>query len=441
MKTICTTILILLLVMTAPTHAAHWLEGEWRGTIMLEETALHLTYSFFEEDGKTSGHFDVPSWVLDETAVPGIEVTGQKLRMRVPYGSAALTLLPETMDLVGKVSNDSGEYRMHLRKLSSIPREPLQTLRHTVMNGNISLSTIIVLPDTPGPHPAMIYLHGRSDGRKESLLTRANYFARRGVAGILFDRRGEGGSSGSKEETTIHHYIDDAIAIYDFARTRGELEPTQIGAFSWSSGGWILPALGNRRQELAFAIMCIGPAERLSLQQAHVAYAYAAMRFDMPEELAKQAEAHYQAVLDYIFGRKEWQEVIALQNSLAGTPVEKALFKVDDRNDPEFAWIRRNEHDHESELVKMTTPLLALYGEEDFVVPPEVNTTKLEKYLEQAGNQNYEIHVLPGVGHSLGFRNQQLELDGKEITVPQRMSPLFVELIEKWLLERDIRLR
>ena len=52
-------------------------------------------------------------------------------------------------------------------------------------------------------------------------------------------------------------------------------------------------------------------------------------------------------------------------------------------------------------LKKTNIPLLALFGELDVLVPPNENVDKMQSYLSEAGNGDFVIHVIPGVGHNM----------------------------------------
>jgi len=52
-------------------------------------------------------------------------------------------------------------------------------------------------------------------------------------------------------------------------------------------------------------------------------------------------------------------------------------------------------------MTKVQCPVLAFFGEDDVVQPTERSAALYAQYLTEAGNQDFEIVVIPGVGHSI----------------------------------------
>jgi pimeloyl-ACP methyl ester carboxylesterase len=53
-------------------------------------------------------------------------------------------------------------------------------------------------------------------------------------------------------------------------------------------------------------------------------------------------------------------------------------------------------------LTKVQIPLLAFFGEDDLNVDSETSPALYEQYLTEAGNEDFTIVVIPGVGHDIG---------------------------------------
>ena len=61
------------------------------------------------------------------------------------------------------------------------------------------------------------------------------------------------------------------------------------------------------------------------------------------------------------------------------------------------------------EVIEHTTiPVLAFYGELDRNIDPVQGAEAYEAALQTAGNQDYQIEVLPGVGHVFVTRSEYL---------------------------------
>ena len=54
-------------------------------------------------------------------------------------------------------------------------------------------------------------------------------------------------------------------------------------------------------------------------------------------------------------------------------------------------------------FTRVTSPVLAFFGEEDLLQPTGKSAALYEQYLNEVGNEGYEIVILPGVGHNIGM--------------------------------------
>ncbi|SFU80460.1 carboxymethylenebutenolidase [Polaromonas sp. YR568] len=135
-----------------------------------------------------------------------------------------------------------------------------QAVNFTSGDGKTELVAYMYLPSTPGPHPAVVMLHGRGglystlkqtfDG--DSLSSRhvmwGKFWAERGYVGLLVDSFGprgyargfeagtnDGSRPASVNEITIRPL--DAYAALKFLRNRPDVIKDQVFLQGWSNGG------------------------------------------------------------------------------------------------------------------------------------------------------------------------------------------------------------
>lgn len=143
-----------------------------------------------------------------------------------------------------------------------------ETVTFASRDGKTQLTGYLYQPQAPGPHPALVLLHGRSGAYSslkrgtytaETLSQRhrmwGNFWAERGYVALLVDSFGPRGypegfpvsSYKSRppevSEQTVRPF--DAYGALDFLRARGDVIRNRIGVHGWSNGGMtILAALG-----------------------------------------------------------------------------------------------------------------------------------------------------------------------------------------------------
>jgi predicted phosphoribosyltransferase/dienelactone hydrolase len=126
--------------------------------------------------------------------------------------------------------------RARVRATSPTPTD--STVRVSFTNGRgWNLAGILLEPPPPGPHPVVVFAHGRGSG-KDSPRNRvlAEALRAEGIAAFLFDFSGDGDSEGVMEESTLGQQDDDLAAALDVLKRFDEIDTARIGVAGASSG-------------------------------------------------------------------------------------------------------------------------------------------------------------------------------------------------------------
>jgi dienelactone hydrolase len=131
----------------------------------------------------------------------------------------------------------------------------------------------LTLPAGPGPHPAVVLVHGLGATHDMMLAQYEQHFAAAGIATLAFDYRNTGASDGQPRQhiSTSEQCHDVASAIAHLAR-RTEIDATRIGLWGTSLGGMnVLRVAAERDDVVAAVVQCPivhGPsaARRLGLR-------------------------------------------------------------------------------------------------------------------------------------------------------------------------------
>ena len=128
-------------------------------------------------------------------------------------------------------------------------------------NGDVDLAGRLTVPEGRGPHPAIVLVHGWGNRtRNADYLIVADVFARHGIAALVYDKRGTGGSEGDWQQTSISDHADDALAAVQLLQGRSDIDPGQVGIFTTSFGGLVTPLAASRSKDVAFLILTASPA-------------------------------------------------------------------------------------------------------------------------------------------------------------------------------------
>ena len=155
------------------------------------------------------------------------------------------------------------------------------------------LSGMLVTPNAPGPHPAVILLpgSGAADRNVPYLLPVRDQLVHHGIAALTFDKPGLGGSTGDWRHQTFYDRVDQARAAMNFLQRRTDINAQQVGLYGISQGAWITLLAAATYPEIPFIIPVSGPAMRHVDQDIY--YIEHMMRADKHSELQVQQAIQY----------------------------------------------------------------------------------------------------------------------------------------------------
>jgi pimeloyl-ACP methyl ester carboxylesterase len=411
--------------------------GHWEGAFVREGSAELVRLDIHAKDGGLAGTFDIPELTLFGEPLGELRATGDRLRFTTTYGTFDLRLHTDLLEITG--SNDwSPPATIHVRRRPRIFEYRTEAV--TFPSEAASIAGTLYLPRGPGPHPAAVVVHGSAtdDRSRWTYRSRGDLLARYGMAALVYDKRGHGASTGSAE-ATFDDLAADALAAARYLRGRREIDARHVGMFGLSQGGWISLMASARDETIAFLVLNSGPAVSVAEQERH--RVENEMRRDgcSPAEV-EAALRHATAMFDAVAGRATVEAFFEssqhARNTRWADHVDLAA-TLDEAREIVADW-RAEEYDPTEDLRKTRIPVLALYGQEDVLVPPFENATRMEALLGEASNTRHLVRVFPQVGHNLelaGFlKGGAYAWPERYYVWPQR-APGYEETLVAWMRE------
>lgn len=284
-----------------------------------------------------------------------------------------------------------------------------------IPSGDITLHGELYLPNQPGPHPAVILMHGGGNDY-EMLMSAPRYYAPRlahcGYATLIYDKRGTGKSGGVFHETTYDDYVFDAGNAANFLSNYNQIDPDKIGVYGGSLGGRLAPIVAIRYPVASFAISASGPVGTIADHSTfNIEYALKIRGYEDTtiEQVMPLWKKHHEAcesqnlddlneVADEIMKKREYIDPMALPNTRQEFLTDSNLFFLR----PVYNSMSINYFD---ELVGLDVPWLAYFGELDPIIDVRESVKNIQKQMAIAENKDYEIIVFENVGHS--FENHE----------------------------------
>lgn len=300
-------------------------------------------------------------------------------------------------------------------------------------NADIRLAGTLTTPATGGRHPAIILVHYSGPADRESVLPFARFLIRCGIAVLGYDKRGVGESTGDWNVASFDDLADDAVAAFEYLKTRRDIDGTRVGLFGVSQAGWVMPLAAVKAPDLAFLISVSGAG--VSAAETGIDHARNVMTANgMPAPAVERVIDLM--TLQYEFARtaRGWDEYAAQRTALAssmGSPPESFPGTPDD---PYWEVIRRlHLYDPAPTLRMLRVPTLAMFGELDNNILAEKNAAAWRAALEAGAHPDYTLHVLPGANH---LQLEAVHGTNAEMTTLRRFVPGYAKTIEEWLIPR-----
>jgi pimeloyl-ACP methyl ester carboxylesterase len=301
-------------------------------------------------------------------------------------------------------------------------------------SGDIQLAGTLISPTSGATHPAIILVHGSGAENREYMLPFARFLIRHGMAVLGYDKRGVGGSTGDWNTASFEDLAGDAVAAFNYLKTRHDIDARQIGLLGISQAGWIMPLAAVRAKDMAFLISISGagvPAAETTIDQARNEMTAGGMPPQDVEDIVGVMK------LQYAFARtgQGWDQYATTREKLAarmGPPPPDTFPGTPDH--PYWQFIRRLYfYDPAPTLRQLQVPTLALFGELDNNIIAEKNKAAWEAALKAGGNRDYTLQILPKANHS------QFEAkvgSNAEMASLQRFVPVYFTTIQEWLAKR-----
>lgn len=268
----------------------------------------------------------------------------------------------------------------------------------TFENRGARLAATLYLPERPGKVPGIVWMHGSGPATRGPIgLSFGRYFARKGYAFLVFDKRGIGESGGKYGGGTAREICpenfdllaSDGAAALELLTRRPEVLADQVGFVGGSQAGWITPRAAVMSGKAAFMLLITAPVNTA-------------------------------------------QEIVRLENLRIGPPggvdAAKAFsaFRPGGRDVPEgmdvdeaFNFAQKRpisfpcpDFDPLPDLLALDVPGLWLLGKDDWIVPSGHTIEKLET-LRKLGKP-YEYMDLPGANHALLFAPKNRTVDAMD---------------------------
>ena len=312
--------------------------------------------------------------------------------------------------------------------------------------GELLLRCKLVLPLGEPPHPAVILVHGSGKDSAVDTYYMAYLFAAHGIATLVYDKRGTGGSTGTYNQN-FHLLSDDTVAAVGWLRNRPEIDPHRIHLAGYSQGGWIAPLAAIKTPGIRSLLINYGPMVPIT-EEDRWGYRYALQENGFGEDALAEADRVNEilgAIADH--GEDRWDELADAIDEVEDQPWFEAVAGSDSMLGYVagskmplwvarlyFAWMTRGDevfadrlYDPVPTVSELEVPSLWIFGGEDSSVPSADSIEILEEI--RLTGRPVEIEVFPDAEHGILL----FEGHGSSDRVYLGYAPGYLDLQVEWL--------
>jgi len=328
------------------------------------------------------------------------------------YNSAQIDSLLKKPDcLNGYFPNQTG----YLTRIDSSRNESIDTT-FTIQQLKIPLEDIylngwLYLPLGNGKHP-LIILTNSGGNITQNIRSFSDWLApilaHCGIAAFVHDKRGTGESEGDFSKTTYEDYITDAGNCAVFLSNLENINAEMIGVAGASEGGRIAIIAANRYHEIKFVISFEGTVvsavdDRINAQKGWL------QSLNLPDSaFSELLSLHIKSIRAWASNdpeehKKLKHEIYEMREKYDAQILPYPKDEMDSIPDFEFilsTWYSLK-YDYLSEMEYFTKKWLAIFGEDDRVVPTNESVENIIHYMKLSGNNDCYVAVIPDCGHGM----------------------------------------
>src|SRR5262245_2159255 len=427
---------------TSSANPSPSLNGRWTGSGVFRGQTNPAIMDFYQTPGgwrAFGGRSDLPDYLF--TPLRNIRYQHPHLSFDLPDGSETHsfegTVSGKTIKVV---SRGQKQVVIELQRTGDAPPLPFTEEAIEVRNGEVKLGGDLLLPSGPGPHPAIVLIHGSGKGTRDSCRIFGNIFVRHGVAALLYDKRDAGYDPSGYDLAEHHDLAGDALAAVALLKARDDIRDDQIGLGGWNQGSWVGAIAAAQSHDVAFVIAVSGAG--VSFEEVHIFLQEAGLRSrGFSDHEVSEATDALRRLNDFVrkgnpqgaqpmleeARRKRWFGFSYLPHS---APNETELRTG-------IRW-RNLDFDPTSYWERVKVPVLRIFGERDDRAPVDRSVARTREAFQRAGNTRYTIKVFPGADHGIAIAPKPSASDQRSTGVDEvpKFAPGYLDTMTGWLREQ-----
>jgi pimeloyl-ACP methyl ester carboxylesterase len=292
-------------------------------------------------------------------------------------------------------------------RLTPLANSASTTRDFTVRTGGVLVAATAYLPSTPGPWPVAVVLHGGGNSSRADsppYIFWAQHLADLGFITIAYDKRGNGGSSGSWRTVGFDERAADVSALLDWSEAQPTVMRGRAVLLSVSQGTWVATRVARADSRVGALIQVSGPLAT-SFEADSYANITSWRRRGLGEGAIRQLSALWSAEVDAIQHPRStthWARYRrAVTSARAHAWYDSSGYAPSEPDDWFVEWYGRvSRYDPREDVRLLSIPTLWLYGANDSQLDAATSAGRLRTLVQTSGIAA-RVHVFPNADHGI----------------------------------------
>jgi pimeloyl-ACP methyl ester carboxylesterase len=404
------------------------LRGFWRGYWMRagDTLAVSMTVQLDPATGRYRAAFSSDRLRVSGIPFADVQVKGcceVTMTLRGDRTTTVFTgrLLGDSLSGVLREGTSEGRFAYSRASASASLSERDITFR----SGDVTLAGSLLLPSSGNSFAALVFLHGSGPEGRWASRYLAEQVVARGIAALIYDKRGVGGSTGDWRTATPEDLMRDGMAAVARLVEEPGIDRRRVGIHGHSQGGTLAPMLAAQSPHVRFVIASAAAGIPTDSTELFSVLNSVRPATRSPQDSA-DANAYVSELVAVAYRGRPRTRLDSLVSALRGRPWFFAPPAPDNSYwsfskafalyDPLAWWAR------------VHVPVLLIYGADDQRVPARESAARIAATLLRAGNGDVTIRILPGADHTFRLLPSP---SGWPVTAPD-----YVPSLLDWLARR-----
>ncbi len=442
--------------------------GDWHGQLSVMGTKLRISFHISQQGEQLTTTMDSPDQGAMGIATTSTSFENNQLYISIKTLGAEYKGMIKDAVIEGMFSQAGMEMELVLsreviieQKLQARPQDPSKPYPYhsedVIFNNkhanNIKLAATLTLPNNiKNPTVAIMISGSGPQNRDEEIkafnhrpfLVWSDYLTRNGIAVLRYDDRGVAESEGTQENATSEDFATDVEAAVEYLQNRQDLNFRNIGLIGHSEGGFIAPMVAAKNKDISFIVLLAGTgvdgATILTTQSRKAAELAGATveQLKFNEKISNQIFAMVKNESDTSILKNKLSDFLQATKLNAPKELTKDLTEATIKQQVKVLssnwfnyFIKTNPDDF---LSQVNCPVLAINGEKDFQVLPELNLSGIKQSLTKANNKDFTLKELVGLNHL--FQTAETGALNEYAKIEETISPVALKIVADWINQR-----